>query len=1031
MVLGAPLLLAQPIGGPDTRLDVPDRSAWQARASTNQTDMHPPHLAIDGDPGTRWSSSFEDGQWIEFDLGKSAAVTGVILNWESAYASKYRVQCSDDGESWRTLRSIEDGDGHVDQLYFKPTTARLWRIACDERATGWGASLWEVELLGTGLRPIITANPSAQTPSTEPLMDGDSRTAWQGSGDTDETIEIDLRRGFNLTGLHIEWGESYAADAVLEVSDDGEHWQTHAEMTGGIGRYDVVVGQERMARHLRLTLGELSDPSRPIEIKELSLRGVGEAISATMLYQSAAKKWPAGYYPEQARRRQSYWTVVGLPRDTEETLLDEYGSVEARAGRPMVMPYLVTDQGEMITAADATELTQTLVDGWLPLPTVVWELEGLTLTIEVVPAGQPGASATFVRYRLTNTSDTSQQGELFLAIRPHQVNPAWQHGGVAGVHAIDYAEISGQTHAVKVNGEPVYIAMDKPTGFGATGFRNGDIIGFIAKGSLPAETLAEDDEGLASAAMSFDYALKPGKSRDVALAIPLHGNADDVAQILNGGRTGTGASDVSASFDRLKTERAAAWRDKLNKVDVSVGDREVTDTLRAQAGYILINQDGDAIQPGSRNYNRSWIRDGSITATALMRMGLQDEALRYIRWYADRVPDSGLVPPILNTDGTGYHGWGADIEYDAQGQFVYLVMEYYRLTGDKAFLREHLDKLTAVMRTTAELCERTRQPGHMPDTPARERFAGILPPSISHEGYSDPMHSYWDDYWALKGWHDLAEAAEILGEPELKWWADTEYQKFAGAVRSTIDATVAFKQIDYLPSSADLGDPDPTSISIGIYPCKQLDVMRPDLLTNTYDQYFASVVERAKPGVKFGYTPYEIRNVTSFALLGQPERAQVLFDFLMLGRRPAGWRHLAEVVHSNERLGSYIGDMPHTWVGSGYVHAVLSMIFVNQDDQLRLFVATPKHWLENDGVTLRDVPTHFGKLNLKAKLTGETLHVNIGEGLTGLSGIRIEWPWDPRPTRVEVDGQPTDPDAPGDDSGITVAPTAREVTVRW
>ncbi len=983
-------------------------------------------MAIDGDLGTRWSSSFEDGQWIEIDLGESATVAGIVLKWESAYAGKYRVLCLDDSGDWRTLRNIEDGDGQIDQLYFEPSVARLWRIVCDERATGWGSSLWEVDFLGTELRPVITNPNATATQPTSHLMDGDLETEWLGSGEATQVIEIDLRRGFNLAGLRIEWGQNFAGTAVLEASDDGELWQPQADMTDGIGKEDDVVGEERVARYLRLTLNGLSDPTQPIAIKELSLRGAGEAQNAIMRYQSAAKKRPAGYYPEQSLRRQSFWTVVGLPRDTEETLLDEYGSVEARAQSPMVMPYLVTGHGRLITAADATGLTQTLVDGWLPLPTVQWDLEGLTLRIEAVPAGQPGASATYVRYRLTNTSDSSQEGRLFLAVRPHQVNPRWQHGGIAPIQSIKHESLSDRAHAVIVNDEPVYVVLDKPSGLGAAGFRNGDIIGFIAEGDLPGETHAEDGDGLASAAMSFDYALEPGETRDVILAVPLHDNANEMVHLLNGGDVV--ASDTSAAFDRLVADQTAAWRTTLSKTTFSVGDREVTDTLRAQAGYILINQDGDAIQPGSRNYNRSWIRDGSITATALMRMGLNDEARRYIRWYADHVPASGMVPPILNTDGSKNTGWGADIEYDAQGQFVYLVMEYYRLTHDETFLREHLDQLSAVMHATAELCAQTTQPNHMPGAQARDRFSGILPPSISHEGYSDPMHSYWDDYWALKGWQDLAEAAEILGEHDLAIWANQEYAKFASAVRSTIDATVAYKEIDFLPASADLGDPDPTSISIGIYPCKQLDVMRPDLLKNTYDQYFASVVERAKPGAKFSYTPYEIRNVTSFALMDQPHRAQVLFDFLMKGRHPAGWRHFAEVVYSNERLGSYIGDMPHTWVGSGFVHAALSMVFVDQGDQLRLFVATPRHWLENDGITLRDVPTHFGPLDLDAKINGKTLNVAIGEGLAGLSGIRIEWPWDKRPDYVEIDGQTTEP---SDDLGITVAPSARNVRIYW
>ena len=45
--------------------------------------------------------------------------------------------------------------------------------------------------------------------------------------------------------------------------------------------------------------------------------------------------------------------------------------------------------------------------------------------------------------------------------------------------------------------------------------------------------------------------------------------------------------------------------------------------------------------------------------------------------------------------------------------------------------------------------------------PERRHFYGLLPPSISHEGYSaKPMHSYWDDFWALAGLKDAAWLAE-------------------------------------------------------------------------------------------------------------------------------------------------------------------------------------------------------------------------------------------------------------------------------
>ncbi|MFE6133789.1 discoidin domain-containing protein [Streptomyces sp. NPDC056437] len=40
--------------------------------------------AVDGDPGTRWSSQFTDAQWIHVDLGATTAISRVVLRWEAA-----------------------------------------------------------------------------------------------------------------------------------------------------------------------------------------------------------------------------------------------------------------------------------------------------------------------------------------------------------------------------------------------------------------------------------------------------------------------------------------------------------------------------------------------------------------------------------------------------------------------------------------------------------------------------------------------------------------------------------------------------------------------------------------------------------------------------------------------------------------------------------------------------------------------------------------------------------------------------------
>jgi hypothetical protein len=48
--------------------------------------------AVDGDTGTRWSSAFSDPQWIQVDLGATATINRVVLNWEAAYATAYQVR---------------------------------------------------------------------------------------------------------------------------------------------------------------------------------------------------------------------------------------------------------------------------------------------------------------------------------------------------------------------------------------------------------------------------------------------------------------------------------------------------------------------------------------------------------------------------------------------------------------------------------------------------------------------------------------------------------------------------------------------------------------------------------------------------------------------------------------------------------------------------------------------------------------------------------------------------------------------------
>ena len=102
-------------------------------------------MAVDGDPGTRWSSLPADPQWIRVDLGSVQDLCRVELSWETAYGRDFRIEASDDGTTWRTLRTVTDGPGGSQALDVVGA-GRYVRVTGTERGTGYGYSLWELKV---------------------------------------------------------------------------------------------------------------------------------------------------------------------------------------------------------------------------------------------------------------------------------------------------------------------------------------------------------------------------------------------------------------------------------------------------------------------------------------------------------------------------------------------------------------------------------------------------------------------------------------------------------------------------------------------------------------------------------------------------------------------------------------------------------------------------------------------------------------------------------------------------------------------
>ncbi|MFI0715375.1 beta-N-acetylglucosaminidase domain-containing protein [Streptomyces inhibens] len=116
-----------------------------ATSSGDETADFPASAATDGNPKTRWSSRPEDGAWLQFALAHPTRLGRLVLNWQDAYAARYRIQVSPDGRSWRTAATVRDGKGGRESVRMDAKDARFIRIQGDKRGTRFGYSLWSVE----------------------------------------------------------------------------------------------------------------------------------------------------------------------------------------------------------------------------------------------------------------------------------------------------------------------------------------------------------------------------------------------------------------------------------------------------------------------------------------------------------------------------------------------------------------------------------------------------------------------------------------------------------------------------------------------------------------------------------------------------------------------------------------------------------------------------------------------------------------------------------------------------------------------
>ncbi len=962
---------------------------FKATASGAQGDELQAQNAVDGNKQTRWSSPFTDPQWLTIDMGKVKDLVGVTLYWENAYGSVYDIFLSKDGKKWKKVFTETDGDGKTDDIFFKKTKARYIKIYGRKRGTAWGYSLWEVEIKTADQLPKIKASSYYGKYKPALIVDGNMKTAWRSKKGGKQWLKIDLRKVKNFGGMFFYWGKDYAVSYEIKSSFDNKNWEHVVSFKSGNGKIDKLYFKRTAARYIKVIFKKGNNKKR-YTLNEIIFKGPDEFLTAQKFYETEAEESPRGYYPRWIYNEQAFWTVTGVTKDLNESLLCEDGSVEPFKSNFSIIPFLYQNN-KLITWNDV-ELSQSLEEKHLPIPSAEWKYKNTRLRVKMFTAGKAGESITYVWYRLKNNGNQKKNGKLYLSIRPFQVNPPWQPGG--GLARITKLELDGDM--IRVNRGLRIFPLVKFNDFGVIDYAHKDIVNFLAKGKLPDNKIIKDNKGYASGAIAYNYKLSPGESKDIFFAIPLHDKDPDIK---------IGESGVKNKILKLMNKTIKFWRHKEDSISIDIPEPDIINTLKANIAYILINRDKYAVQPGSRTYEHAWIRDGSLTCSALLKVGITKEVKEYLDWYVTLQKPNGEVPALVNNNG-GKFSPNALKEYDSQGELIFIILQYYYFTRDKKFLKSKLPVVVKALKYL-EYLRSLRLTSEYKNT----RYYGILPNSVSHEGYfPEPgKHSYWDDFFALKGWKDGIKIAKILGRKDLVKWMEKEYKSFNKSVYDSIKRTMKEKRIDYIPGCAEYGDFDATSTAIAVIACDEYKNLPKGPLKKMFNRYFQDVMNRLKPNWNGGFTPYEIRSVQAFIYMNEKETALKLLDFLLSCRRPINWNHFAEVVFSNPRLAQYIGDMPHTWVGSGYINAVRSMfVYENENNSsLILGAGIDEKWLDRKkGISVKNLPTFYGKINYSVVKNNNAVKVSIKGSAKPSGGFLFKSPFmNKKISNVKINGQ--------------------------
>lgn len=170
---------AKPVEAPKPPVLPKDGLPVKASASSEETGKgNYAWKAVDGDENTRWcANNASYPQWLQLELEKPQALTGIQTTWENGGVYQFKVEGSTDGKVWTTLvdGSANTKNAPYSNDFSKVEGIRFVKIHALGKTSGGWASIREVRLQGPNIKAVAPKLSEAQKKeydkASDPLKD--------------------------------------------------------------------------------------------------------------------------------------------------------------------------------------------------------------------------------------------------------------------------------------------------------------------------------------------------------------------------------------------------------------------------------------------------------------------------------------------------------------------------------------------------------------------------------------------------------------------------------------------------------------------------------------------------------------------------------------------------------------------------------------------------------------------------------------------------------------------------------------------